>query len=133
MCTLPSLIPPLSKGRDDAHDVSVTDCLPVLGRHGTHVVMLAQICTLRRSNDGSVHALTTDGDASTGTRSTSRAFNKRDVPLSDWEIHESEVEICKRDDGSLWHLGGGSFGQVFKAIRNGVQPVAGAAQHTVCC
>ena len=75
---------------------------------------------------------TADGDASTGTRSTSRAFNKRDVPLSDWEIHESEVEICKREDGSLWHLGGGSFGQVFKAIRNGVQPVAGAAQHTVC-
>jgi hypothetical protein len=69
----------------------------------------------------------TVGDAaSSGTRSTSRALDKRELPLSDWEIHESEVEICKREDGSLWHLGGGSFGQVFKAIRNGVQPVAGA-------
>lgn len=62
---------------------------------------------------------------SSGTLSSSKCFDKRDMPLSDWEIHESEIEICKRPDGSLWHLGGGSFGQVFKAMRNGVQPVAG--------
>lgn len=46
------------------------------------------------------------------------------MPLTDWEIQESEIEICKRPDGSLWHLGAGSYGQVFKAMRSGSQPVA---------
>jgi hypothetical protein len=36
----------------------------------------------------------------------------------------AEIEIMKRPDGSLWELGAGGFGRVFKAIRNGVQPVA---------
>ena len=30
----------------------------------------------------------------------------------------------KRPDGSLWQLGSGGFGTVYKAMRNGVQPVA---------
>jgi hypothetical protein len=30
----------------------------------------------------------------------------------------------KRPDGSDWELGSGGFGKVFKALRNGVQPVA---------
>ena len=121
------------KGRDNAHDLSVTGCLPVVCGYESHMVMLADMCTPPGGAMICAYVpITADGDASTGTRSTSRAFNKRDVPLSDWEIHESEVEICKRDDGSLWHLGGGSFGQVFKAIRNGVQPVAGAAQPPLC-
>lgn len=33
------------------------------------------------------------------------------MPLSDWEINEEDIEICKRSDGSLWHLGAGSYGQ----------------------
>jgi len=46
------------------------------------------------------------------------------MPLSDWEIREEDIEICRRPDGNLWHLGAGSYGQVFKAMRGGVQPVA---------
>ena len=30
----------------------------------------------------------------------------------------------KRPDGSEWELGSGGFGKVYKALRNGVQPVA---------
>jgi hypothetical protein len=30
----------------------------------------------------------------------------------------------KRSDGSDWELGAGGFGRVFKALRNGAQPVA---------
>ena len=30
----------------------------------------------------------------------------------------------KRPDGSDWELGSGGFGKVYKALRNGVQPVA---------
>ena len=30
----------------------------------------------------------------------------------------------KRPDGSLWRLGAGGFGTVFKALLHGVQPVA---------
>lgn len=36
----------------------------------------------------------------------------------------AEVEICRRPDGSLWQLGAGGFGRVYKAMRFGVQPVA---------
>lgn len=36
----------------------------------------------------------------------------------------AEVEIVKRPDGSPWQLGSGGFGTVYKALRNGVQPVA---------
>uniref|UniRef100_A0A1D2A5N4 Protein kinase domain-containing protein n=2 Tax=Auxenochlorella protothecoides TaxID=3075 RepID=A0A1D2A5N4_AUXPR len=44
--------------------------------------------------------------------------------FSDWEIFPNEVEIVKRPDGSPWQLGSGGFGTVYKALRNGVQPVA---------
>lgn len=70
---------------------------------------------------------------SSGVRSRGKGFNKKDLPLSDWEIHESEIEICKRPDGTLWHLGAGSFGQVFKAMRGGVQPVAGETVYVCTC
>lgn len=33
-------------------------------------------------------------------------------------------QVCYRDDGSLWRLGAGSFGTVFKAVKNGTTPVA---------
>lgn len=68
---------------------------------------------------------------SNGTRSGSKRLDS--LPLSDWEIHESEIEICKRPDGSLWHLGGGSFGQVFKAMKSGVAPVAGEGNCAELC
>jgi hypothetical protein len=34
------------------------------------------------------------------------------------------TQVCYRDDGSLWRLGAGSFGTVFKAMKNGTTPVA---------
>lgn len=36
----------------------------------------------------------------------------------------AEIQILKRPDGSEWRLGAGGFGTVYKAMRNGVQPVA---------
>ncbi|GAB4815748.1 hypothetical protein N2152v2_002794 [Parachlorella kessleri] len=46
------------------------------------------------------------------------------VPWNDWEIRPEEIEIMKRPDGGDWELGSGGFGQVYKALRHGVQPVA---------
>lgn len=31
------------------------------------------------------------------------------MPLSDWEIREEDIEICRRPDGNLWHLGAGDI------------------------
>ena len=42
----------------------------------------------------------------------------------DWAISASEIEICKRADGSDWVLGHGSQGKVYKGLRRGVQEVA---------
>ena len=40
------------------------------------------------------------------------------------EMDPDEIEICKAADGSDWLLGSGSFGQVYKGMRRGVQEVA---------
>ena len=37
---------------------------------------------------------------------------------------DAEISIMKRPDGTDWQLGSGGFGTVYKAMRNGVQPVA---------
>jgi serine/threonine protein kinase len=42
----------------------------------------------------------------------------------DWELQSSDVAICKRSDGRPWSLGKGGFGEVFKALRDGVDEVA---------
>lgn len=42
----------------------------------------------------------------------------------DWELAPEDVEICKRSDGSLWRLGSGGFGEVFKGLKDGVDEVA---------
>lgn len=42
----------------------------------------------------------------------------------DWELLPSDVDICKRLDGSLWRLGKGGFGEVFKGLKDGVDEVA---------
>jgi hypothetical protein len=46
------------------------------------------------------------------------------MPWSDWQISAHELEICKRPNGADWELGSGAFGKVYKAMRNGSQPVA---------
>ena len=47
-----------------------------------------------------------------------------ELPFSDWEIKPEELAVMKRPDGSEWELGSGGFGKVYKAWRDGVQPVA---------
>ena len=42
----------------------------------------------------------------------------------DWELLPSDVDICKRLDGSLWRIGKGGFGEVFKGLKDGVDEVA---------
>ena len=42
----------------------------------------------------------------------------------DWELMPSDVEICKKEDGSLWRLGRGGFGEVFRGLKDGVDEVA---------
>ena len=42
----------------------------------------------------------------------------------DWELLPSDVEICKKEDGSLWRLGQGGFGEVFRGLKDGVDQVA---------
>lgn len=55
------------------------------------------------------------------------------------DIDITELEVCRREDGTLWELGRGSFGTVFKALRRGVQEVALkkvdkiSALHLQCC
>ncbi len=39
-------------------------------------------------------------------------------------LPRAEIQILKRSDGGEWRLGAGGFGTVYKAMRNGVQPVA---------
>lgn len=36
----------------------------------------------------------------------------------------AELQLARRPDGSDWLIGSGGFGRVYKALRNGVQPVA---------
>ena len=42
----------------------------------------------------------------------------------DWELDASDVDLCKKPDGSLWRLGTGGFGDVFKGTRDGIDQVA---------
>lgn len=42
----------------------------------------------------------------------------------DWELLPSDVDICKRADGTLWRLGKGGFGEVFKGLKDSVDEVA---------
>lgn len=49
---------------------------------------------------------------------------KDDHGTYDWELMPSDVEICKKADGSLWKLGKGGFGEVFKGLKDSVDEVA---------
>ncbi|KAL6780335.1 hypothetical protein ACKKBF_B13530 [Auxenochlorella protothecoides x Auxenochlorella symbiontica] len=54
-------------------------------------------------------------------RAAQAAAQKMD---GDWEIDEKRIEIVHRPDGEPWQLGEGSYGKVFKAVKDGVQVVA---------
>ena len=57
-------------------------------------------------------------------------LHRRPVVAQSWTppclscLPPTELEICKRADGSLWQLGAGGFGRVYKAMRFGYTPVA---------
>ena len=47
----------------------------------------------------------------------------------DWELQPGDVHVCRRQDGSLWSLGKGGFGVVYKGIMGGVDEVAVKVVH----
>ena len=47
----------------------------------------------------------------------------------DWELEAEDVHICRKGDGSLWSLGKGGFGVVYKGIMGGVDEVAVKVVH----
>lgn len=48
----------------------------------------------------------------------------RPPPWTDGRISPDEISIVLRPDGSPWLLGSGAYGAVYKALRDGVHPVA---------
>ena len=46
------------------------------------------------------------------------------VKKYDWELEAEDVHICRKGDGSLWSLGKGGFGVVYKGLMGGVDEVA---------
>lgn len=48
----------------------------------------------------------------------------RSMPSQSWEMSPSELEMCQGPQGEPVLLGSGGYGQVFRGLRNGVQPVA---------
>lgn len=46
------------------------------------------------------------------------------LPWTDGRVSAEEITIVLRPDGSPWLLGAGAYGRVYRALRDGVQPVA---------
>lgn len=47
-----------------------------------------------------------------------------DLSIQGWNTKIGDIDICKDENGRDWLLGKGSYGQVYKALRGGVQEVA---------
>lgn len=62
--------------------------------------------------------------AASPKRSPSSSPHHEGHLLYDWELLPSDVEICKTSEGSLWRLGKGGFGEVFKGLKDGADEVA---------
>jgi hypothetical protein len=54
----------------------------------------------------------------------SESVSPDQLPWDDWQVGLNELKVCVRPDGSEHIIGSGGFGKVYKALRNGVQPVA---------
>lgn len=52
-------------------------------------------------------------------------------PQVAWQSLYRHFVICRRPDGTLWNLGSGAYGTVFKALLDGVQEVAVKVFHDV--
>ncbi len=39
----------------------------------------------------------------------------------EWAIDGDQIEICHQYDGTVWLLGEGRYGKVYKALKSGVQ------------
>eukprot|EP00884_Botryococcus_braunii_P023403 jgi/Botrbrau1/9747/Bobra.0388s0034.1 len=79
------------------------------------------------AGSASVRTLGTPAGSSDNTLKPSKRRQPKDylTPLWDTDIiHPHSLELATRHDGSVWVLGSGSFGQVIKAIRDGVHDVA---------
>ncbi len=70
---------------------------------GSHWLASFWFSDAHKGHDGENAA---PGGAEGSGRSSAR--DGEGVPLSDWEIREQDIEICRRQDGNLWHLGAGS-------------------------
>ncbi|KAK9811928.1 hypothetical protein WJX73_000424 [Symbiochloris irregularis] len=42
----------------------------------------------------------------------------------DWKVEPLRIKICQKPNGSYWLLGAGAYGQVYKAVMDGVNEVA---------
>ncbi|EFN59227.1 hypothetical protein CHLNCDRAFT_138200 [Chlorella variabilis] len=73
------------------------------------------------------HEASDDSTNLVSSRSTSRdqvTPLRSDVSWKDCLIEPAQIQILRRRDGKPWVLGGGAFGQVYKALYDGVQVVA---------
>lgn len=90
-----------------------------LGELGFRGIDTDKSSTLARSNTPLINMTFSGASASTARTNTPDM-----TTMSDWQIDARDIEVARRDDGREWKLGGGAFGEVYKALLKGVNPVA---------
>ncbi|KAL4419259.1 hypothetical protein ABPG77_001197 [Micractinium sp. CCAP 211/92] len=96
------------------------------GRAGT-TLRLPSIVTSRLAQDSSEGTDDADSGRSTVSLSPTRTATtplRTDASWKDCLIDADKIQILRRRDGKPWVLGGGAYGQVYKALYDGVQVVA---------
>lgn len=71
----------------------------------------------RRGSNGSTTD-TSESEAGNSSEDSERS------PLFSWEVRPEQIEILRRADGRPWKLGSGAYGEVYKALFDGVEEVA---------